>query len=188
MLTTQAQNSQSSLRRAPPQLRLYNHPTPPHFTGKERDTESGNDYFGSRYYASAMGRFLSPDPSQLYFADPSNPQSFNLYSYAVNNPLKFVDPSGLWHCVWDSNTGDQDDKPENGGATEHECSDQGGVWEIDQGDDPGTPVATYQVDSNHPDAGSIGGAVCAALPSAGVQGVSGGRVAPIPHLLFLPNI
>ena len=30
-------------------------------TGKERDTESGNDYFGARYYASAMGRFLSPD-------------------------------------------------------------------------------------------------------------------------------
>jgi len=33
----------------------------PHFTGKERDTESGNDYFEARYYSSAMGRFLSPD-------------------------------------------------------------------------------------------------------------------------------
>ena len=33
-----------------------------HFTGKERDGESGNDYFGARYYNSAMGRFLSPDP------------------------------------------------------------------------------------------------------------------------------
>ena len=32
---------------------------PPRFTGKERDTESGNDYFGARYYASTMGRFLS---------------------------------------------------------------------------------------------------------------------------------
>jgi RHS repeat-associated protein len=31
------------------------------FTGKERDTESGNDYFGARYYASSMGRFMSPD-------------------------------------------------------------------------------------------------------------------------------
>ena len=31
-------------------------------TGKERDTESGNDYFGARYYGSSMGRFLSPDP------------------------------------------------------------------------------------------------------------------------------
>jgi RHS repeat-associated protein len=32
------------------------------FTGKERDQESGNDYFSARYYASAMGRFMSPDP------------------------------------------------------------------------------------------------------------------------------
>jgi len=32
-----------------------------HFTGKERDSESGNDYFGARYYASSMGRFFSPD-------------------------------------------------------------------------------------------------------------------------------
>ncbi len=32
-----------------------------HFTGKERDTESGNDYFGARYYSSQMGRFMSPD-------------------------------------------------------------------------------------------------------------------------------
>ncbi len=60
--------------------------TPLHFTGKERDAESGNDYFGARYYASTMGRFTSPDPSQLYFADPSNPQSLNLYNYVQNNP------------------------------------------------------------------------------------------------------
>ena len=36
-------------------------PTENHFTGKERDTESGNDYFGARYYASNMGRWMSPD-------------------------------------------------------------------------------------------------------------------------------
>jgi RHS repeat-associated protein len=65
------------------------------FTGKERDTESGNDYFGARYYASSMGRMLSPDPSQLFYADPTNPQSLNLYSYAQNNPLKNIDPTGL---------------------------------------------------------------------------------------------
>ena len=35
--------------------------SPHRFTGKERDTESGNDYFGARYYSSAMGRFMSPD-------------------------------------------------------------------------------------------------------------------------------
>jgi RHS repeat-associated protein len=62
-------------------------------TGKERDTESGNDYFGARYYSSAMGRFMSPDKP---FADQhkSNPQSWNLYSYTRNNPLRFVDDNG----------------------------------------------------------------------------------------------
>ncbi len=64
-----------------------------HFTGKERDTESGNDYFGARYYASSMGRWLSPDKP---FADQhaQNPQSWNLYAYARNNPLIIFDPNG----------------------------------------------------------------------------------------------
>ena len=39
--------------------------------------------------------FLSPDPSQLYYADPTNPQSLNLYGYVMNNPLTVVDPTGL---------------------------------------------------------------------------------------------
>ena len=68
----------------------------PHYTGKERDAESGNDYFGARYYAISMGRFLSPDPAALTYADITNPQSFNLYSYALNNPLKFIDPTGMY--------------------------------------------------------------------------------------------
>ena len=70
-----------------------------HFTGKERDIESNLDYFPARYYNSNLGRFLSPDPSGLYYADPTNPQSLNLYSYARNNPLKNTDPTGL-DCVW----------------------------------------------------------------------------------------
>jgi RHS repeat-associated protein len=65
------------------------------FTGKERDAESGLDYFGARYYGSNMGRMTSPDPSGLAYADITNPQSFNLYSYVMNNPLRFTDPSGL---------------------------------------------------------------------------------------------
>ena len=69
-----------------------------HFTGKERDTESGNDYFGARYYGSSMGRFMSPDwssrPAAVPFADPANPPSLNLYSYVTNNPLSRVDPLG----------------------------------------------------------------------------------------------
>jgi hypothetical protein len=65
-----------------------------------------------------MGRFLSPDPSQLYYADPTNPQSLNLYSYGRNNPLINIDPTGM-DCVNDTgngtfttNTGDCDNSTE----------------------------------------------------------------------------
>lgn len=67
-------------------------------TGKERDTESGLDYFGARYYGSNMGRFMSPDwsdaPVPVPFATLSNPQTLNLYSYVGNNPLSVTDPFG----------------------------------------------------------------------------------------------
>jgi RHS repeat-associated protein len=67
-------------------------------TGKERDAESGNDYFGARYYASSMGRFMSPDWSAqeepVPYAKLENPQSLNLYSYVYNNPLARGDADG----------------------------------------------------------------------------------------------
>ena len=69
-------------------------------TGKERDTESGNDYFSARYYSSAMGRFLSPDrPGDQQKEDP---QSMNLYSYVRNRPLTSTDPTGRFDCKGDS--------------------------------------------------------------------------------------
>lgn len=64
------------------------------FTGKERDAETGLDYFGARYFSAAMGRFTSPD-KPFADQDPADPQSWNLYSYARNNPLKFVDDAGM---------------------------------------------------------------------------------------------
>jgi RHS repeat-associated protein len=70
-----------------------------HFTGKERDPESGNDYFGARYYASSIGRWTTPDPSGLFFADPTNPQSLNLYGYVNNNPANSIDTGGLLTIV-----------------------------------------------------------------------------------------
>ncbi|HZL26958.1 MAG TPA: RHS repeat-associated core domain-containing protein [Acidobacteriaceae bacterium] len=68
------------------------------FTGKERDAESGLDYFGARYMSSSMGRFMSPDWSAT--ADPvpyarmDDPQSLNLYAYVGNNPLSRRDGDG----------------------------------------------------------------------------------------------
>src|SRR3974377_1832303 len=62
-------------------------------SGKERDAESGLDYFGARYFSGPQGRFTTPDK---VFADqhPQDPQSWNLYAYVTNNPLKFVDDTG----------------------------------------------------------------------------------------------
>lgn len=76
--------------------------TEDHFTGKGRDNESGNDYFGAGYYASSMGRFLSPDWSArvvpVPYAKLDNPQSLNRYAYVGNNPLSRFDPDGHWVC------------------------------------------------------------------------------------------
>jgi RHS repeat-associated protein len=69
-------------------------PTENLFTGKERDTESGNDYFGARYYASAMGRWLSPDPKMISKQRMIDPQQWDMYSYARNSPLVAYDPDG----------------------------------------------------------------------------------------------
>jgi len=54
---------------------------------------TGLDYFGARYFSGAMGRFTSPDRPQVD-QHPEDPQSWNLYSYVRNNPLRFIDPTG----------------------------------------------------------------------------------------------
>lgn len=84
----------------------------PFLTLKERDVETGVDYFEARYYSSMQGRFTSPDEFQggpdevfvlgsgdpekqtLVYADTNNPQSVNKYQYSFNNPLRYVDPDG----------------------------------------------------------------------------------------------
>jgi RHS repeat-associated protein len=68
------------------------------FTGKERDPESGLDYFGARYYSNGMGRWVSADwsagPATVPYAHLDNPQTLNLYSYVDNNPINGIDADG----------------------------------------------------------------------------------------------
>jgi RHS repeat-associated protein len=84
------------------------------FTGKERDSESGLDFFGARYYASTLGRFASPDPlpwigwqhqgrkgEEQFLKFITNPQNLNQYTYVLNNPLNHVDPTGMLGCKVD---------------------------------------------------------------------------------------
>lgn len=95
-------------------------------TGKERDSESGNDYFGARYYGSSMGRFMSPDPSGLLAQRPQNPQSWNLYTYALNNPLSNIDPNGL-DCVYANDAGNGVESIDHN-SNSGECGQNGGTW------------------------------------------------------------
>jgi RHS repeat-associated protein len=63
------------------------------FTGQKRDSETGLDYFGARYFSGAQGRFGGAD-GPFNDQDPSDPQSWNLFSYGRNNPLVNFDPTG----------------------------------------------------------------------------------------------
>jgi len=76
------------------------------FTGKEKDS-SELYYFGSRYYDSDIGRFITRDTQ---FGRKSTPQSFNRYAYCLNNPLKYVDPDGRENASWLFDNEEEDKK------------------------------------------------------------------------------
>jgi RHS repeat-associated protein len=68
------------------------------FTGYEKDGETGLNFAQARYYASMQGRFTSIDPL-MASAKITSPQSWNRYAYVYNNPLRFIDPSGMRACT-----------------------------------------------------------------------------------------
>jgi RHS repeat-associated protein len=72
------------------------------FESKERDTETGNDDFGARYYSSRIGRWLSADwsavPVPVPYANLTNPQTLNLYAMVRDNPETFADLDGHEWC------------------------------------------------------------------------------------------
>ena len=121
--------------------------SPSRSTGKERDAESGLDNFGARYLGSSMGRFMSPDPGWFFATHLANPQSWNLYSYVLNNPLSNIDPDG-YDCVYlnAAGTGAESVDPDSNGANKADCTGDGknnkgtgGFWV----DGTATQLTTY---------------------------------------------
>ena len=75
-------------------------PTDIKFTGQRLDS-TGLYYYGARYYDAEIGRFISPDTD---VPDFTNPQALNRYSYVLNNPLRYTDPTG--NTWYDDGSGD----------------------------------------------------------------------------------
>jgi RHS repeat-associated protein len=70
------------------------------FTGQQEEMgapDFGLYYYGARFYSTTLGRFISADP---IVQAPFNPQNLDRYAYVLNNPLRYVDPTGT---MWDSN-------------------------------------------------------------------------------------
>jgi RHS repeat-associated protein len=80
------------------------------FTGDESDAESGLDHTQFRQYSSPMARWMTPDPAGLAAVNPTNPQSWNRYAYALNNPLLFVDRIGLYCEFYGETFGDETER------------------------------------------------------------------------------
>ena len=74
---------------------------------------AGTYDFPFRKYPAVQGRWMTPDPSGMAAADPTNPQSWNRYAYVTNNPLNATDPLGLETCP--------ECGPDFGGGGGHDC-------------------------------------------------------------------
>ena len=98
------------------------------FTGKERDAETGFDYFGARYYASDISVWLSVDPLSDKYPSTSP------FMYVLGNPIKFIDPNGMNHDDWEFNI-------ETGKLTKVDDTDVDIVYAV-KTDDNGKDVRT----------------------------------------------
>ena len=123
-----------------------------HYGMLDHDYETSTEHAQFRQCSSSQGRMMSPDPYGGSY-DPSNPQSFNRYAYALNNPVSAVDPSGLnlvmqcdgdGNCVtYDDGQGTVDDGYGNGfdgydcDAADTACVDGGAYPDIDLSGTPG---------------------------------------------------
>ena len=109
------------------------------FTDQEIDSESGLYNYDARLYDPVVGRFISAD---TVVPGAFNPQALNRYSYCINNPLIYVDPTGHWFGGVESDPSDFDidyNNNNNGQFTDVDAHD---------GDDPGESGWDYDNDSN----------------------------------------
>ena len=141
------------------------------FTGSERDAESGLDYMQARYYSSAQGRFTSVDPL-MQSARVALPQSFNRYSYALNNPLRYNDPTG---------TQEKSRRGEKNPCETHKCqTDEGGNVYYMEGDDPIYVINTKNevTPDFFPVAGFVATRSTSTLVQPAAEAASAARAAP----------
>jgi RHS repeat-associated protein len=114
----------------------------PAFATLTRDTISDEYDTPNRELHPNQGRWVSPDPAGLSAADPGDPQSWNRYAYALNNPLSYTDPTGLY-CYYGDTSEDSSDWGDSSQydlhSTKRECSQNGGVWF----DNPSTTITVY---------------------------------------------
>src|SRR6185437_333958 len=133
------------------------------FEGKERDTETGNDDFGARYYTSRLGRWLSADwssvPAPVPYANLSNPQTLNLYAMVSDNPETFADLDG--HQCNTASTGSV-------GSSDHtNCPGPAATHNAKQGEGFNTGDGTQESDSQKAAAGEM--TVSAEIQGSGPQ-------------------
>ncbi|KAA6461894.1 hypothetical protein DYQ86_09610 [Acidobacteria bacterium AB60] len=94
--------------------------SPMHFTSQLRDANANLDFFGARYGTSTLGRWLTPDWSNIVspipYGDLANPQALNLYSFTGNNPISSIDPDGHDEMAPEGDGGGGGDSDGGGGA------------------------------------------------------------------------
>jgi RHS repeat-associated protein len=66
------------------------------YTGQYDDKNTGQDYYGARYYKPSMGKFIQPDS---LITNTYDPQQLNRYAYVRNNPYKYIDPKGQQEVI-----------------------------------------------------------------------------------------
>jgi RHS repeat-associated protein len=133
------------------------------FTGMNQDTSPGLYDFPAREYETS-GRWPSPDPAGMAAVDPTNPQSWNRYAYVGNNPLAYIDPSGMNECA-----------PNNGNPMNNPSCFKGVYGTMMPGS---YGVDVYNYDSGFPVAIYPGGVYQIGVIELGIGGLSSGD-API---------